>query len=29
MWAIIISFVYDQSCKSILVGLVRHQHRWI
>jgi len=29
MWALIISFVFDQSCKSILAGVVRHQYRWM
>jgi len=29
MWALILGLIYDQSCKSILAGLARHQHRWI
>jgi hypothetical protein len=29
MWAIIISFIYDESCKKFLADVTRHQHRWI
>jgi hypothetical protein len=29
MWALIISFFYDHSCKKYLADMGRHEHRWI
>jgi hypothetical protein len=29
MWALIIGFVYEQSCKKYLADVTRYQHRWI
>jgi hypothetical protein len=29
MWALIISLVYNRSCRRIMAGLVTHQHRWM
>jgi len=29
MWAIIINLIYQQTCRSCLASMARHQHRWI
>jgi hypothetical protein len=29
MWTLIISLVYDQSCRKYLAEVVQHQHRWL
>jgi len=29
MWSLIISLLYEQSCKQYLADMLRHQHRWI
>lgn len=29
MWALIINLIYQQTCRSCLASMARHQHRWI